>query len=107
MQFDFNRVSQVLQALDSFAGMWGKTTFFKDLESRITNGVPAHLIDLCRVPNVGKVRATRLFDFGIKTVEAFADTDFAVLKKVLAGTRIKDETLQELVKDAKKIALVG
>ena len=107
LQFDFNRVSQVLQALDSFAGMWGKTTFFKDLESRITNGVPAHLIDLCRVPNVGKVRATRLFDFGIKTVEAFADTDFAVLKKVLAGTRIKDETLQELVKDAKKIALVG
>ena len=106
-QFDFNRVSQVLQALDTFAGNWNKGTFFKDLESRITNGVPAHLIDLCRIPNVAKVRATRLFDYGIKTVEAFADTEFEVLKKVLAGTRIKDDSLKELIKDAKKIALVG
>ena len=107
LKVDFNRVSQVLQALDTFGGNWNKSRFFKDLEGRIATGVPAHLIDLCRIPNVAKVRATRLYDYGIKTVEDFVGTDFEVLKKVLAGTRIKDDTLKELIKDANKIVLIG
>lgn len=102
LQFDFNRLSQVLQALDSFAGFWEKIGFFKALEGRITNGVPAHLVDICRLANIGKARATKLFNAGFKTVEEIADADPAQIKKIL---NYKQDLLDALMKDAARIAL--
>lgn len=102
LQFDYNRVSQVLQALDGFTGKWDMAGFFKTLESRITNGVPAHLVDVCRLPNIGKVRANKLYNAGFKTVEEIADANPEQIRKIL---NYKQEALDALMKDAKIIAL--
>lgn len=102
IQFDYNRVSQVLQALDGFTGQWGMAGFFKILESRITNGVPAHLVDVCRLPNIGKVKANKLYNAGFKTVEEIADANPEQIRNIL---NCKQEVLDTLMKDAKIIAL--
>lgn len=102
IQFDFNRVSQVLQALDGFTGKWDQAGFFKALESRITNGIPGHLIDVCRLPNIGKVRAHKLYNAGFKTVEEIADANPEQIRKIL---NYKQDALDKLMKDAKIIAL--
>lgn len=101
LQFDFARVSQVLQALDGFS-QWDQSGFLKMLESRIASGVPAHLLDICRLPNIGRVRATKLYDAGFKTVEEIADADPARIKEIL---NFKKENFETLMKNAKAIAL--
>jgi len=103
LQFDFNRLSQVLQALDSFGGNWQREGFFRTLEGRITNGVPVHLVDLCRLANIGKVRATKLYDAGFKTVESVADMDFDKFKKIV---NMKADAAKEVMDSAKKFALL-
>lgn len=103
LQFDYNRLSQVLQALDSMTGQWGMEGFFKQLEGRIVNGVPGHLVDLCRVPNIGRVRAKKLYDAGIKTVEALADLEPEKVRKLL---NMKPEAVKEIMADAARYALV-
>ena len=104
LQFDFNRLSQVLQALDSFGGNWGMDGFFKTLEGRIVNGVPPHLVDICRLPNIGRVRATKLYDAGFKTVEAIADMDFEKFKKI---ANMKGDSAKQVMDDAKNFALIS
>lgn len=102
LQFDYNRLSQVLQSLDTFGGNWQKDVFFKTLEGRIVNGVPVHLVDLCRLPNIGKVRATKLYNAGFKTVESIADMSLDQFKKV---TNMKADSAKEIMDFAKKFVL--
>lgn len=104
LQFDYMRLSQVLQALDSMSGKWGRSNWFRMLEERIKNGCPAHLVDLCRIPNIGKVRAKKLYDGGIKTVEDFADLDVDKLRKML---NLKPELVHDMLMAAKKLALTS
>lgn len=102
LQFDYNRLSQVLQALDSFTGNWQMDGYFRTLEGRIVNGVPSHLVDLCRLPNIGRVRATKLYDAGYKSVEAIADMDIEKFKKI---TNMKQDASEAIMKDAQRISL--
>ena len=67
LQFDFPRTSQVLKVIDSLGTKWGKEEFFKKLEMRIAYGVEEKLVHLCQIADIGKVRATRLYEAGIKT----------------------------------------
>ena len=66
-QFDFPRMLAVLQAIDSMACKWGKRNWFQDLQMRIQYGVKTELIPLCKIPDIGKVRAEKLFAAGFKT----------------------------------------
>lgn len=101
LQYDFSRISQILQALDSFGGRGEKNSFYKNLEGRIVSGVPAHLVELCRVPNIGKVRANRLFAKGIKTIDDLAGMSLENFKSV---ANIKGEMAEQILKDARKIS---
>lgn len=101
LQYDFLRISQILQALDSFGGRGEKNSFYKNLEGRIVSGVPAHLVELCRVPNIGKVRANRLFAKGIKTIDDLAGMSLENFKSV---ANIKGEMAEQILKDARKIS---
>lgn len=101
LQSDFMRVSQVLQALDSFTTAFKKDGFFKTLEGRIVNGVPAHLVNLCQIPNIGKVRAKKLYDYGIKSTAELAKLSESDLKSLL---NMKKELVAEVLAEAKKIA---
>jgi helicase len=103
LQFDFNRLSQVLQSLDTLGGNWQMEGFFKMLEGRIVNGVPAHLVNLCRLPNIGKVRATKLYNAGYKTVESIADMDFSKFKEIV---NMKEALAKEIMESAQKFSLL-
>ena len=100
LQFDYPRISQVLTALDGFGGNWNKSAFFKTLESRIVNGVPTHLVDLCQMPNIGKARATKLYANNIKTCKDVAGLDFDKFKKL---TNMKEDLAKESYEAAKKV----
>ena len=97
LQTDYNRMSQVLIALDSMSGTWGKINWLKTLEARITYGVPVHLLDLCKIENIGRVRANKLFDAGIKSAKDIAKLDSAKLGKII---NMKPDAAQKIIDQA-------
>ena len=100
-QFDYNRLSQVLMALDSIGCKWGKINWFKNVEQRIAHGVPMYLIGLCAIKDVGKVRATKLWNAGFKTVDQVSD-DINGVKRAL---NCKDDLAKNICENAKIISL--
>jgi replicative superfamily II helicase len=105
LQFDYNRLSQVLIALDSMGCKWGRIAWFKNIEQRIANGVPMYLVDLCRVSNIGKVRGKRLYEAGIKTAEDFANMNPEQAKKLLGNVKI--EVIKEMLAEASSLAMTS
>jgi hypothetical protein len=99
LQMDFERLASVLNMLDSMAAKWNKRDFFSNLSLRIAYGVRPELIDLCKVPNVGKVRAERLYAAGIRKPADMLKNPHAV-KKIL---NMKDDKIMEILKGAKSI----
>lgn len=101
IQFDYDRTTMVLNALDSMAARWDRKEFFRNLTMRIAYGVKTELIDLCRLPDVGKVRAERLYAAGLRTVADVANSpDHA--KKIL---NMKDNKAQEIITAARSMVL--
>lgn len=99
LQQDFERVSQVLQSLDGYS-QFAPKGFFKNLEGRLVNGVPGYLVDLCQLPNIGKVRAKKLYENGIKSVSDIAKLDADKLRKLL---NMKPDKVSEILKEATRI----
>lgn len=99
LQMDFERLASVLNMLDSMAAKWNKRDFFNNLSLRIAYGVRPELIDLCKVPNVGKVRAERLYAAGIRKPADMLKNP-QVVKKIL---NMKDEKVVEILKAAKSL----
>jgi len=99
LKLDFPRVSQVLQAIDTMSAKWDKKDYFRKLSARIMYGVEDNLIDLCKVPNVGKVRAELLYKGGIKTPKDIA----ANPQKTIELLNMKKESAEKIVKEAKKL----
>jgi helicase len=97
LQFDFNRLSQILIALDSMGGSWNRSGWLKTLEGRIAYGVPAHLINLCKIDNIGRVRANKLYDAGIKTAKDIANTDAEKLGKII---NMKGDAVKKIIQQA-------
>jgi helicase len=79
------------------SGSWKKSGFFKTLEGRIAYGVPAHLIDLCKIENIGKVRANKLYDAGVKTAKDIALCDPQKLCKIV---NMKIDAVNKMIKQA-------
>lgn len=99
IQQDFERVSQVLQSLDGYS-QFAPKGYFKNLEGRLVNGVPGHLVDLCQLPNIGKVRAKKLYENGIKSVQDISKVDSDKLRKLL---NMKPDKIGEIMKEATKL----
>ena len=56
----------MLQAIDGLSGKWKETQYFKEIEMRMAYGVPIKLVGLCKIPDIGKVRAEKLYSAGIR-----------------------------------------
>lgn len=69
LQFDFDRTVTVLNALDSMAAKWNEKHFFDELTMRMSYGVGKELISLCKLPDIGKVRAERLHAAGFRDAQ--------------------------------------
>jgi hypothetical protein len=76
--------------------------FFKNLEGRIVTGVPSHLVDFCQLPNIGKVRARKLYEHGIKTIDDLLQKDASEVKKIL---NMKKENIDEIIKEARRLSI--
>lgn len=97
LQMDYERLSTVLNMLDSMAAKWNKKDFFRDLELRVAYGVRPELVDLCKIPNIGRVRAERLYSAGFKKpADLLRDPQLA--RKIL---NMKDEKVLEILKSVK------
>lgn len=99
LQFDFPRVKQVLIALDGFTGKWERQNWFEELELRINYGVTGNLVNLCQLPHIGKVRANKLWNSGIKSWQDII-TNIDRVRKTLG---LKKEIIEEIVAEAKKL----
>jgi replicative superfamily II helicase len=67
LQWDFPRLATVLNAIDTMSTKWEKKDYLKKLQIRVIYGVRSELADLCTVPDIGKVRAEKLYAAGIRT----------------------------------------
>ena len=99
LQFDFPRLAEVLKAIDSMSARWEQRQYLSRLNMRIKYGVRAELIDLCGIPNIGKVRAERLWASGIRTPLDVASNS----GKVKDALKMKDEAINQICEAAKKM----
>jgi len=97
LQMDFERLSTVLNMLDSMAAKWNKRDFFNGVSLRVAYGVKPELIDLCKVPNIGKVRAERLYAAGVRKPADMLKNP-QLVKRLL---NMKDEKVVEILKSIK------
>lgn len=103
VQWDFPRLSQVLQALDGFGGRWDKGAFLAELQTRVSYGVNSSLVELCKLPEIGKVRANKLYNAGIKNANDIVNNP-DIVRKVL---KWKAAQVEELLTEAKKLVLTS
>ena len=94
LQMDFDRLATVLNMLDSLAAKWNKREFFHEISLRIAYGVRPELVDFCKVPNIGKVRAERLYAAGFRKPNDLLKQP-QLVKKIL---NMKDEKVVEILK---------
>lgn len=99
LQMDFERTLTVLNLLDSMAAKWNKKDFFNGLRTRITYGVKPELISLCKIPNIGKVRAEKLFSAGFRNpMDLLKNIDVA--RRIL---NLKEEKFVEIINSVKSM----
>ena len=103
LQFDFPRACMVLSALDKMSCKWDKGEWLRRLKLRIAYGVKEELVDLCQIPNIGRVRAEKLYNAGIRTVQDVS-TESARLSGLL---KVKQEMIDDIVRYAKTSSLVS
>jgi len=97
LQMDFDRLVEVLSAIDTMASKWDRRGWIIKLKKRVQYGVPEYLLALCDIPEVGAVRARTLYSHGIKTPKDLVeDEPFArailnmkpvTFKKILDGAK--------------------
>lgn len=99
LQMDFDRLVAVLNMLDSMAAKWNKKEYFENVSLRISYGVRPELIELCKIPNIGKVRAEKLYAAGIKRPRDLLN-NFHIAKRLL---NMKEEKMIEILNYAKSV----
>ena len=89
----------LIHSLKEIARAEGKETgFFMNLEVRIVNGVKEELIPLVSLPDIGRVRARRLFSYGIKTISDIKNERLERLSALL-GSKIAEKLKKYLNKE--------
>ena len=69
IKYDIQRVVQALGLIDSIYGKWERKEFWKVLQPRINYGIPEDMIQLVRLPGIGGVKARKMWEKGIHTLE--------------------------------------
>lgn len=78
LKFDFERLKEVLVAIDSMAGKWGRKAWFDKLAMRVRYGVQDNLLEICTIPGIGKAKASKLWDFGLKSLKDISENPSGV-----------------------------
>jgi len=100
LQMDFGRTAEVLTALDSMSGKWGQEQFFRELGLRMAYGVTSELVDLIQLKGIGKVKAKKLYDAGMKQLQDVTDP-----VKVINALKCSKKVAEEVVANAKAVLM--
>jgi replicative superfamily II helicase len=94
LSVDLDRTLQVLNALDAMSCKWDRFNWFRNLGMRIKYGVEADLVELCQAPNIGAVRAKKLKENNVNSLDQLVNFDAKTLSKILkCSVKIAQETL--------------
>ncbi|MBF0554299.1 MAG: hypothetical protein HQK96_07010 [Nitrospirae bacterium] len=66
LRMDIERIIQSIKMIDTFYAHWGKERILDRLNVRLRYGIPDCLVELCRLKQIGAVRAETLYGIGIK-----------------------------------------
>jgi replicative superfamily II helicase len=102
LRMDLGRTMEVVSALDAMAGKWGRRDFLQVLQTRLIYGVKQECVQLCGIPNVGKMRAEKLHKHGIKDLNDFLGVNEVVLASLL---KMGDDKFDETIKAARQMKL--
>ena len=106
LKVDSSRLIEVLTAVDSMAGKWGEREYIHTLQMRLTYGVRPELIELCRIPNIGKVRAEKLWSIKIRTMDDFLQYE-SKLPKILNMSEAKIKESVDAIRHMKLKEMMG
>jgi replicative superfamily II helicase len=98
---DAERTMEVVTALDSLSAKWNKQDFLKTLRLRMSYGVQSHLVSLCQIPNIGKVRAEKLYKANIRSIDDFLKADEGKLATITGVGKDKIHDAAEQMRTAK------
>jgi replicative superfamily II helicase len=84
VQFDFERISAVLEMIDTNYAGWKKGNFWKRLGMRIQYEITEEQTELCTVKGIGGIYVRKLFDAGITSVKKLK-SEVTLAKKVLGS----------------------
>lgn len=87
IKYDIRRVCQALGLIDSQYALWEKKGFWSILPTRVMYGIPEELLELVKLPGIGGVKAKKLWERGIKTLEDAA-TRTDILKTMFVPTMV-------------------
>jgi helicase len=107
LRADSERTLEVLNAVDTMSAKWNEGSYFNTIRLRLTYGVRTELVDLCRIPNVGKVRAERLFASGVKNMDDFLKTPVDKLSLAMNLTVDKAKESQDAARQIKLKDMMG
>ena len=93
LQSDFDRTKSVLIALDAMGCKWNKKDFFEVLSLRVAYGVRKELVEFCKIPNIGRVRAESLYSAGFRHPKELK-SNFDKVQKIL---NMKEEKIKEII----------
>ncbi len=103
LRFDSGRTIQVLNAIDSMVGKWGKKEFFRELHLRIVYGVGRDLLGIIKLKGIGAVKAQKLYDVGLTSYGKIA----ASPNKVMLALGCSPKVAEKIVVEAKELADKG
>ena len=71
-----------------------QSEYFQMLSFRIREGIKSEILDLTTIPNIGRVRARRLYNAGIRSVEELAVSTVDRISMIAGfSTRLSEETI--------------
>lgn len=73
LKADFDRLTQILNVIDSFTGQWDMGDWFNKLSKRVMYGVKPELMSLIEIAEIGKVRAEMLYEKNIRSAKDILD----------------------------------
>ncbi len=83
-----------------------ETEDIEKLRVRLKHGIREELLSLVQYDQIGRVRARKLYDYGIRDAEDIRHTDFEKLKKLIGektGRKLKKQVGQENIFDRENI----
>ncbi len=87
---DFERTSEMLDCLDKLSGKWKISDVWKELRCRVIYGVEAKYAPLVRLTGIGKVKATKLYEAGLTSLDLISKNKDIIIKALKCKPEIAD-----------------